>query len=140
MSIRNTFIGLFLLGVFISSCATSGPSTLEVMDTLETEVNEKDMEGVMALFAKDAVLEESYEQIVYEGTEEIEMLWNLYFYTPFIGEFRDISVDGDTATFTWAEEGPMYTKLWPVVIEVQNGKITYMDFFEDATLIPAGDE
>ena len=141
MRLRNIFIGLFLLGVSVSSCAPSGPSTLEVLESLETKTNEKDMEGVMALFAKDAVIEESYrpETRVFNGTEGIEFLWNVYFLATFTNEFRDISVDGDTATFTWAQVGPL-TKLWPTTIEVRNGKITYMDFYEDAVRVPAGEE
>lgn len=53
-------LGLALLWFVLLSCAPSGPSTLEIIDSLETKVNEKDMEGVMALFAKDAFVEESY--------------------------------------------------------------------------------
>ena len=142
MRLRNIFIGLFLLGVSVSSCAPSGPSTLEVLESLETKVNEKDMEGVMALFAKDAVVEETYRPVplVFSGTEGIEPLWDLYFLTTSTSEFRDISVDEDTATFTWAEVGPVYTKLWPAIIEVRNGKITYMDYYEDAVRVPTGEE
>ncbi len=143
MRLRNIFIGLFLLGVSVSSCAPSGPSTIEILDSLETKVNEKDLEGVMALFAKDAVLEETYRPVplVFSGTEGIEPFWeDLYFLTTFTSEFRDISVDEDTATFTWAEAGPAYTKLWPAVIEVRNGKITYMDFYEEPVRVPAGEE
>ena len=134
-------LGLALLGFVLMSCATAGPSTIEILDSLETKVNEKDMEGVMALFAKDAVVEESYwpEPRIFNGTEGIEFLWNVYFLATFTNEFRDISVDGDTATFTWAQVGPL-TKLWPTIIEVRNGKITYMDFYEDAVRVTAGEE
>ena len=132
---------LALLGFVLMSCAPAGPSTIEILDSLETKVNEKDMEGVMALFAKDAVVEESYwpEPRIFNGPEGIEFLWNVYFLATFTNEFRDISVDGDTATFTWAQVGPL-TKLWPTIIEVRNGKITYMDFYEDAVRVPAGEE
>ena len=140
--VRHVFIGLVLIGLLLSSCAPSGPSTIEILDSLETKVNEKDMEGVMALFAKDAVVEETYRPVplVFSGTEGIEPLWDLYFLTTSTSEFRDISVDEDTATFTWAEVGPVYTKLWPVIIEVRNGKITYMDYYEDAVRVSAGEE
>lgn len=76
----------------------------------------------------------------FNGTEGIEHLWSVYFLTTFTSEFRDISVDGDTAPFTWAEVGPVYAKLWPTRIEVQNGKITYMDFYEDARRVLTGEE
>jgi len=142
MRLRNIFIGLFLLGVSVSSCAPSGPSTLEVLESLETKVNERDMEGVMALFAKDAVVEESYfpETRVFDGTEGIEFMWSVFFLSTNPDEFRDISVDGDNATFTWASVGPAYTKLWPTIIEVRNGKITYMDFYEEPVRVHAGEE
>jgi hypothetical protein len=38
------------------------------------------------------------------------------------------------------EVGTSYTHLWPTVIEVQNGKITYMDFYEDAETILTEEE
>ena len=138
---RYIILGLALFGFVISSCAPSGPSTLEIMDSLKTKVNEKDLEGTMALFAEDAVYEESYIHITYYGTEEIEDMWIKYFRkTPFIAEFRDISVDGDTATYTWVEVGTSYTNFWPTIIEVQDGKITYMDFYEDKEQLLTGEE
>ena len=140
--VRHVFIGLVLIGLLLSSCAPSGPSTLEVLESLETKVNEKDMEGVMALFAKDAVIEETYRPVarVSEGTESIEFEWGLFFLSTNPNEFRDIYVDGDNATFKWASVGPAYTKLWPIVIEVRNGKITNIDFYEDPVRVPAGEE
>lgn len=132
-----------MLGFVLSSCADSGPTEfemLEILNSLETSVNEKDLEGVMALFDDDAVAEETFRDITYDGTEEIEILWSGYLNTTFTGEFRDISVDGDTAMFTWAEVGTLFTKLWPVKIKVQNGKITYMDFYEDAQTVRTGEE
>jgi len=135
-------LGLALLGFVLLSCAPSGPSTIEILDSLETKVNERDLEGVMALFAKDAVVEESYfpETRVFDGTEGIEFMWSVFFLSTNPDEFRDISVDGDNATFTWASVGPAYTKLWPTIIEVRNGKITYMDFYEEPVRVPAGEE
>ena len=67
-----------------------------------------------------------------------------YFNTTFISELRNISVEGDSATFIWADlgtntDGTSYIELWPVIIEVQNGKITNLDFYEDSETI-IGDE
>ena len=140
MKYPSIILGLVLIVFVMVSCAPSAPSTLEIVDTLETNVNEKDMEGVMTLFAEDAVFEESYINIAYYGNKEIEYMWNKYFRKPFISEFRDISVEGDSATFVWAEVGTSYTELWPTILEVQNGKITYMDFYEDAEHTLTGDE
>lgn len=137
------FLVIVLFGIALSSCAGTEPTELEmleILDSLETEVNEKDMDGVMALFAEDAVVEETYEHSAYIGTKEIERAWKKYVTTPFISDFRDISVDGDTATFTWVEVGTSYTKLWPTIIEVQNGKIIYIDFYEDVETLLTGEE
>ena len=130
-------LGLVLLGFVLCSCAPSEPSTLapsisEILDALETQVNEKDLEGVVALFAEDAVWEESYNNRTFEGIENIEFNWEVYFMTPVTSEFRDISVAGDSATFTWVEFRSAMTKLWPTIIEVQNGKITHIEWPEDA--------
>ena len=131
-------LGMAMLGVVIVSCAPSGPSTpapsiSEILEALETKVNEKDLEGVVALFAEDAVWEESYKiNHTYEGIQNIERGWEVYFMTPVTSEFRDISVEGDTATFTWVEFRSAMTKLWPTIIEVQDGKITHIEWPEDA--------
>jgi hypothetical protein len=85
----------------------------------------------MALFAEDAVIEATYKNRFFEGTQSIEFLWEEYFFTPVVGEFRDISVDGNTVTFTWVEFRTGLTKLWPTNIEVQNGKITHLDWYEE---------
>jgi hypothetical protein len=128
----------------MSSCAPSGSSTLEIINAIETSANERDLEGMMALFATDAVVNESFMQkenvYIYIGEEEIHRFWSSYFQFPLTHEFRDISVDGDTATFGWVQEDPVYTKLYPVRIEVQNGQITYLDFYEESTILPNGDE
>jgi hypothetical protein len=73
---RPTIIlGLALLGLTISSCAPSGPSTLEIIDTLETRARDRDLEGMMALFAQDAVIDESFKRegdvFIFIGEEEI---------------------------------------------------------------------
>jgi hypothetical protein len=128
------FLVIVLFGIVLSSCAGTGPTELEmleILDSLETEVNETDLEGVMALFAEDALMEITHENRFFEGTQNIEFLWEEYFFTPVTGEFRDISVDGDTATFTWVEIRPGLTKFWPTKIEVQNGKITHLDWYEE---------
>jgi hypothetical protein len=70
-----------------------------------------------------------------EGLEEIESIWADYFNTPWITNFRDISIEGDTVTFIWVDEGTIYTKLWPVKAEIRKGRITYIDFYEDATTV-----
>jgi len=137
----HIILGLALLGFVMVSCAPSEPSPIEILETLETMANEKDLKGTMALFAKDAVVEESFRNIVFDGTEEIERLWKGYYdYLTVPSEFRDIAVDGDTATFRWAEVYTKNTNLWPVILEVQNGKITYMDFYENLTTVPTGEE
>ena len=141
MKYTQIILVLVLIGFVMVSCAPSSPSTLEIMDILETKVNERDLEGVMTLFAEDAVFDISYETISYIGTKEIEYYWTTYYFTtPYITEFRDISVEGNSATFIWAEIGTSYTTLWPTIIEVQNGKITYMDWPEDTEPILTGDE
>ena len=51
--------------------------------------------------------------------------------TPVTSELRDISVDGDTATFTWGEFRPALNKYWLTIVEVQNGKITHIEWPEE---------
>jgi ketosteroid isomerase-like protein len=134
-------LGLALLGFVLASCTSSEPSINRILDTLETKANEKDWEGVTALFAEDAVFEESYQQIVYDSPDQIELMWrNFLLNVPYTHELRDISVDGDSATFIWAGVTEIYTRLWPVKVEVQNGKIAFMDFYEDATRESTGQE
>ena len=141
MKLNKSIIYSIVLSLLLFGCASpipEAPSTLEIINTLMTKVNERDLEGVMALFAEDALYELSYMRASAHGTKEIESYWKRdYFPTQFIGEARDISVEGDSATFIWVElgtntDGTSYTTLWPVRIEVQNGKITHMDFYEDA--------
>ena len=141
MKYPQIILGLVLIGFVMVSCAPSAPSTLEIMDTLKTNVNEKDLEGVMTLFAEDAVIEYSFENTPYSGTKEIEHYWTTYVWPkPFIVEYRDISVEGDSATFIYVEvgtttKGTSYIELWPTIIEVQNGKIIHMDIYEDSETI-----
>ena len=124
-------LAVLFISITLAACAPSGPSTLEIMDSLETEINEQDLEGVMALFAEDAVVEESYAHITRSGTRELEIYWKRYLRRQFLVDFRDISVDGDTATYTWVEVGEVDSRYWPAIIEVQDGKITYTDILEN---------
>ena len=147
MKYLKIILGLIVIGFVMVSCTPSAPSTLEIIDTLMTKVNERDLEGVVALFAEDALYEESYQNFPFHGIKEIEYFWKTYYFpTPFNDdEARDISVEGDSATFIWAQigtttKGASWTKLFPVRIEVQNGKITHMDFYEDAADPIIGDE
>ncbi len=137
MRLSSIFIVFIILGVTFSSCAPSSPSTLEVLESLEAATNDKNLEGTMALFSENAILDETYlpNYIPNEGLEEIETIWVSYFNAPWITDFRDISIEGDTATFIWADEGANYTLLWPVKVEIRKGKITYMDFYENATTV-----
>jgi hypothetical protein len=121
-------LGLALLGFLFISCVPSGPSTLEVVNSLEIEVNEHDLAGVMALFAEDALWDASYRDETCEGYVNIEWCWEVYFMTPVPSEFRDISVDGDTATFTWVEFRSGMNKFWPTIVKVKRGKITLIEW------------
>lgn len=138
-------LGLAVFGLSITSCAPSGPSTLEVIDAFATSAVERDVEGMMALFAEDATVDESFRReggdvYIYAGEEEIVRYWRSFFQFPVTSEFRDISVDGETATLGWVVIDSVYTRLYPVRIDVQNGKITYMDFYEESELLPKGDD
>ena len=141
MKYPQIILGLILIGFVMVSCAPSAPSTVEIMEILKTKVNEKDLEGVMTLFAEDAVLEYSFENWSFHGTKEIEYYWTTYvFPKPFIAEYRDISVEGDSATFIWVDagtntDGTSYDALWPTIIEVQNGKIIHLDIYENKEVI-----
>lgn len=126
-----------LVGIILCSCAPSKPSTpvpstSEILEALETEVNEKDLEGVLALFAEEAVWDTSYKNDSLKGIENIDFALEQYFMTPVTSEFRDISVNGDNATFTWVEFRSGMNKLWPVIMEVRDGKITLIEWPEDA--------
>jgi ketosteroid isomerase-like protein len=99
-----------------------------VVNSLEIEVNEHDLAGVMALFAEDALWDASYRDETCEGYVNIEWCWEVYFMTPVPSEFRDISVDGDTATFTWVEFRSGMNKFWPTIVKVKRGKITLIEW------------
>ncbi len=149
MKLNKSIIYSIVLSLLLFGCASStpeAPSTLEIINTLITKINERDLEGVVALFAEDAIYEESYQNWAFHGTKEIEYFWKTYYFpTPWVNdEARDISVEGDSATFIWVQigkttKGESYTTLFPTIIEVQNGKITHMDIYEDADPI-IGDE
>ena len=136
MRLTHILIGLTLIGVLSTTCALPGPSITEVLESLEASVNEGEIEAVMALFSEDAILDDPYAPSPYEGLEQIERVLYVALLTPRNHEFRDISIDGASATFLWAAEGPALTKLWPMKVEIRRGKITYMDFYEDATTVP----
>jgi hypothetical protein len=125
---------------FPASCTPSDSTVLEVINAFETLANEKNLEGTMGLFADNAVFEESFRGVLLEGFEEIESLWRGYYRSSLPCEFRDIILCGNNATFIWAELGAASSKLWPVLIEVKDGKISYMDFYENATRESIGDE
>lgn len=142
MKKTHILLGVAQLVFMISSCAPSGPSIEEVIDAFEMRVQERDVEGMTALFTKDATINESFRsneetgKFIFIGEQEIYD-WGLSFFQfPVNSEFRDISAEGDTATFGWVVTDPVYTKLYPVRIEVENGKITYLDFYEESTLLP----
>ena len=144
MKLLKSIIYSIVLSLLLFGCASptpEAPSTLEIMNTLKTNVNEKDLEGVMALFAEDALIEYSFENTPYSGTKEIEHYWTTYvFPLSFIAEYRDISVEGDSATFIWVDagtntDGTSYDALWPTIIEVQNGKIIHLDIYENKEVI-----
>jgi len=119
---------------FPASCSPSDPSILEVIDTFEALANNKDVEGTMELFSEDAILEESFRGKFLQGTEEISSLWRSYYKSSPPCEFRDIAACGNITTFIWADLYGGNNALWPVVIEINDGKITYMDYYEKSTI------
>lgn len=125
---------------FPSTCTSSDSTILEVISRLEILANEKNVEGTMELFAENAIFEESFKGIFLDKTDEIESSWRGYYSLTRPCEFRDIIVCENNATFLWADLGPASNLLWPVMIEVNDGKITYMDFYEDYTIETIGEE
>jgi hypothetical protein len=115
---------------FPGSCNPADSTILEAIQALEILANEKNLEGTMELFAENAILEESYRGVYLDEPDEIEDLWREYYSDSLLCEFRDISICENLATFIWAELQSSNARLWPVVIEVHNGKITYMDFYD----------
>jgi hypothetical protein len=103
---------------------------VEIIESLETEVNEQDLEGTMALFAEDSLWEVTFENETCDGYENIKRCWKMYFMTPVTNELRDIVVDGDTATFTWVEDRPGLIKYWPTIVVVEDGKIIHIEWPE----------
>jgi hypothetical protein len=119
---------------FPASCAPSDPSILEIIDAFVILANDKNVEGTMELFAEYAILDESFKGYHFEGTEQITPFWRLYYSTSPPCDFRDIAACGNIITFIWADLYGDNTTLWPVVIEINDGKITFMDFYEKATI------
>jgi hypothetical protein len=118
---------------FPESCLASDSSILEIILSFETLVNEKDLEGTMDMFSEQAVFEESHRGLRKEGTADIKAIWGSYYRLSPQAEFRNIVVCENMATFIWAELNALNDLVWPVLLEVQDGKITYMDFYDKAT-------
>lgn len=125
---------------FPKSCDAPDSTVLEVINAFEILANDKNLEGTMDLFAENAVVKESFKSAVFDESREIEYLWQMYYFGSQPTEFRDVKVCGSNATFIWADTLAIGIKLWPVVIEVMEGKITYMDFYEDSTIEPLGND
>ena len=123
-----------------ASCNPADSTILEVIKAFEVLANEKNLEGTMELFAENAIFEESYRGVFLEESEEIETLWRGYYSLSPPCEFIDILICENMATFTWAELNSLNSVLWPIVIEIHDGKITYMDFYENSTIgFPGGE-
>jgi hypothetical protein len=110
-----------------------------VIKAFEVFNNEEDLEGIMALHAEDAIVEESFRGVYLDTPRDIEVFWRNYYIWSEPSEFRDISICGNMATFIWAELHALPV-LWPVVMEVHDGKITYFDFYEASTIETNGGE
>jgi hypothetical protein len=118
---------------FPASCNPADSTILEVIQAFEILANEKNLEGTMELFAENAILEETFRGFLIDESEYIESFWRQYYLDSDPCEFRDIVICENMATFIWAELRSVNARLWPVVIEIHNGKITYMDFYDFAT-------
>jgi len=126
-----------------ASCTPLNSTISEIIYALEACANEKNLEGTMELFADDALLEETYQgrfHSVYDGAEKIQNLWRSYYRGSAPCEFRDINITGNNANFLWGEFKGKHVILWPVVIEVKDGKIVYLDFYEDSSSELLSDE
>jgi hypothetical protein len=55
-------------------------------------------------------------------------------------ECRNIPVEGNTVTFEWAEVDSIFTQLCPTKMEVHDGKITLLDFYEDSQSVRTEEE
>ena len=122
MRLTHILIGLTLLGVLSTTCAPPESSIAEVLESLEASVNDRDLEAVMALFSEDAILDDPYAPLPYKGLEQIERVMYVNLLTPWNHEFRDIAIEGATATFLWASESSALTKLWAMKVEIRRGK------------------
>jgi hypothetical protein len=111
------------------------------LKSLETAFNEKDLDTVL-LFAEDATLHDSWNpyMTVNDSWLEIDFLWTNYIKSAHTTEFRNISIDGDTATFDWVAIGAIHTEITPIKVEVQNGKITFKDWFAEPEEVRTGEE
>ena len=125
---------------FPASCDPSDPALLETINRFEVLANEKDVAGTMELFADNAVVEESYQEAVFEDPKQIKVLWWGFYSTAVTSEFRDIETCGNYATFTWAVIYGDNANLWPVIMEFKEGKITFFDFYETSTNVSIAEE
>jgi hypothetical protein len=87
------------------------------------------------LFSADAILDETFRGVHLDTQDKIKGLWEGYYKVSLPCEFKDIKICENMATFIWAELGAASHMLWPVVIEVTDGKISYLDFYEDGTRV-----
>ena len=125
---------------FPESCSPADPLILEIITAFELSVNEKNVEGCLALWAEDAILKETFKNFSIEGAEEIERFWTGYYSVSPPAEFRNVKACGNLVTFDWAELYAVSADLWPVYVEINDGKITYLDFYEDSTKGPLTEE
>lgn len=136
-------ISILIFTSLMTSCSPSGPSTLEVLNSFEPSLNEKDKEGMMALFAEDATITGYYVAWEWdlEGIEEIETGFiDKALNVPTILEFEVNNMDGDTVTFNWTLVGEIFTNNYLAEIVVQDGQITSLHWLEELETIRTGEE
>ena len=143
MRLSRIFIGFVILGVTLSSWPPSGPSTLDVLNSLEASLNDKDKNVMMALFAEDATITGSLRGWKWDtdGIAEIETGFvDEWLRSPQRTDFRDINIEGDAATFIWARVGAIFTESVLTEIEVQDGKITSIHWLDELETTQTGEE
>jgi hypothetical protein len=91
------------------------------------------------MFAENAILEQSTREVYLDEPEDFVPYWRGYYLFSAPAEFRDIAICENVATFIWAELHALPV-LWPTLMEIHDGKITYMDFYEDSTIETNGGE
>jgi hypothetical protein len=55
-------------------------------------------------------------------------------------EFRDIEVEGDTATLIWAYVGTLYAQDFLAELEVQDGEISSLHYLEEPETTRASED